>query len=148
MNLEKWQSKNKCFIVSKKLQEQQLVFPCQFLFTRLSLVNVTPFCRHHNKKKNYFQRHLDFPKWAFMRHYSILYHFSKYIERTVKESLLYKSQRKVSLASLRFTNATVVTNLYQFLRLSSTRALLKETLSGLVLRTCATVCFFFPNQVI
>jgi hypothetical protein len=43
------QSKNKCWIDSNTLQKQHLVHPFHFLFTRLSLVNTTPFLRYQRK---------------------------------------------------------------------------------------------------
>jgi hypothetical protein len=47
INLAKWQSKNKCCIVSMELQKQHLRLPCQFLFARLPFVRVTYFQRYH-----------------------------------------------------------------------------------------------------
>ena len=37
--LSKWNSKNKCWIVSKLLQKQRYLLPCQFLLDRLSFVS-------------------------------------------------------------------------------------------------------------
>lgn len=56
-------------MVSKELQEQNLVFPWSFIFARLSLVRVVPFWRYNFN----FKWYIDFPKWASDRN-NILYH--------------------------------------------------------------------------
>jgi hypothetical protein len=49
ISLAMGQSKNKCWIDSDTPQKQQLVHPFHCLFTKLSLVNTTPFLRYHKK---------------------------------------------------------------------------------------------------
>ena len=45
----KWQSKNRCWIVSTELQRQHLTLPYQFLLAKLSFVRVNPFFKYHIK---------------------------------------------------------------------------------------------------
>jgi hypothetical protein len=49
IDLAKRQWKNRCLIVSSWWQKIHLVLPCQFRFTRLSLVRITPRRRYHAK---------------------------------------------------------------------------------------------------
>jgi hypothetical protein len=43
----KWHWKKRCLIVSSWWQKTHFLQPCQFCFTRLSLVKMTSLCRYH-----------------------------------------------------------------------------------------------------
>jgi hypothetical protein len=126
-----WARKNRCRIDSDTSQKQHLVHPFHFLFTRLSLVNTTPFLRYH-RKILIFNGILAFqaPHSTGVPDLRI-----KLSYKSLTENFLLAVQRKVSLRLLRFTSRTLPTRLNQLSLLTPTNALLKETLSGVVLST-------------
>ena len=128
-------SKNRCWIVSKLLQKQQYLLPCQFLLAMLSLVSITPFLRNQRK--------------ILILSGSLMSLVMRYlcIDLTVKLPLLLKVHVIVSFPACRFTFAIVVIRLFHSNNLFPISALLKETLRGIVLNTSATVACFFANYV-
>jgi hypothetical protein len=137
------QSKNKCWIDSDTSQKQHLVHPFHCLFTKLSLVNTTSILRYQRKILIFNEI------FAFHAKQSVgvpdLRIISLY--RSLTENFLLAVHRKESLRLLRFTSRTLPTKLSQLSQLTPINALLKETLSGVVLSTWATDIFFFLTRL-
>jgi len=140
MNLAKWQSKNKCWMLSSALQKLHFVLPFHFLFARLSLVRVTPFFR--------YQRKILVLRGTFI--FQVIQSEGVpslciklvYMDFIVNCLWLVKFHMKISFPFIISYAATFSTKSSQVLNLSPERALLKEMLRGTVLRILATVSFF------
>jgi hypothetical protein len=107
VSLAMGQSKNKCWINSDTLQKQHLVHPFHCLFTKLSLVNTTPFLRYQRKiliLNGIFafqaQQSTGIPDLR-----------TKSLYKSLTENFLLAVHRKESLRLLRFTSRTFPTKL-------------------------------------
>jgi hypothetical protein len=108
-SLANGQAKKRCWIDSDTLQKKHLVHPFHFLFTRLSLVNTTPFLRYQ-RKILIFNGILAFqaPHSTGVPDLRI-----KLSYKSLTENFLLAVQRKVSLRLLRFTSRTLPIRLNQ-----------------------------------
>jgi hypothetical protein len=119
-------------------QKQHLVHPFHCLLTKLFFVNNTPFLRYQRKilisrgiLEFQDQQLTSVPDLNTKSFYSFL-----------TEKFLLVVHLKESRCSLRLTNMTLVTMQTQLSQFTPSNALLKESLSGVVLSTWATVIFF------
>jgi hypothetical protein len=126
ISLAMGQSKNSCWIVSCYVQKQHLVHSFYCLFTKLSLLNTTPFLRYQ-RKILIFRGILTF-------HVQQLTGVPDFKTRSLymflTEKFLLAVHLKESLWSLRCTLRTLSTRWSQFSELSPTKARLKENLVG------------------
>lgn len=134
-----WQSKNKYWIVSPESQKQQLVFPFDPLFSRLSFVRITPCLRYH-KKPLFLRSTLSFQISVCIVPLFIVIFL--YIDATVKDLFLFKFHWNLSLCSVKKSEIMLSTTCSHCFSLSPVKARLNETFKGMVSNTLATKSFF------
>jgi hypothetical protein len=142
VNFARSQSMKRCCIVSLLWQKQHVAAPCQFLLSKLSLVNIT-FLYNSHRNTLTFSGILSF-------HRNILCGTISesiiviYIELTENCPLDVSAHLKMSGWSFKCIFAMLWTRSCHDYRFTPTKLLRNETFSGVVLKTRCTVALFFP----
>jgi hypothetical protein len=108
-------------------KKQQALFPFQFLLAKLSFVRMTPLFRYHI---NIFILRGIFICQISCVAFKPLMTRCLYIKLTVNAPLLCIFHINKSIPSFRLICTRLATRVYHLVKLSSTKALLKEILSG------------------
>jgi hypothetical protein len=134
--------KNKCWIVSSLLQKAHDVLPVQFLWTRLSLIRITPLFKYH-KNVLILRGNLSFQMSLLCQILPMV--MSLYIVRTLKIPFSLSPHLNTSSLSFSLTWAILDTRLYQEWRLSLVKHLLKDMFRRTDVNIKATIsCLCLP----
>jgi len=125
-NLANGQSKNKCWMLSLRLQKLHFPSPLQFFRARLSFVRVTPLYKYH-KNTLILSGTLMF-QICFVNGNACLVKMALYMELTEKIPFWWRAHTKKSRLSLRFDFIALRTTWCQWRRLTPVCVLRKETL--------------------
>lgn len=136
--------KKRWLMDSIELQKLQYLLPFQFLLTRLSFVKITPFFKYHMKIL-IFNGSLN----CQISCVTLILVLTRrlYMDLTENTPFLWRDHTNIFLPSWRFTCTILVTRSCHSKSLAPTKDLLKDILSGDVLKTSATVACFFRTML-